>query len=551
MRLDQFIYKQKINKKVMAKFSCPHCSASFTRQFNRNRHLLGKHASVSVVLECSLCGLVFKKLADLKKHRKSHKPTTGFAIFRSALRGTCMIHRKIYSKKISSYEEVVQEDAEDISTLLKFELANKKNLKCSLIVNCEFIKYEADGSIQDVCEIRIRGNSQLLRTPSDITRFFKSTKDTITARISDFCENGSNWVLDEILYSDLEIGACASLNGSAGRLDVSFKKDLQNNAGDNESVMCFANAVAFHFVQDRSMKKIDHFIKTRLNIHGLKFPLDLEDIPKFERMNQRLELKINVISTEDGETFFPIYCNSELSSVDNTVNLLLYKVERAEEEAIDHYAYINNLAALVRKQYAGNNAYQRLVICENCLTPLFDAASLKNHQELCFRNKPSKIEMPEVNEKIWFKNFMKKFKVAFVGFYDFECILNPTETVCGRCERKKTVCAHKSHKINTHVPITCSYMIIDIAEKIVKKNTFTGEHCVKQFFNELLSIEDELQEELNTNIPMKFGETERRAFESSTHCHICEEKFVESDVVVRDHAHLTGEFMGAAHSGKL
>ena len=36
-------------------------------------------------------------------------------------------------------------------------------------------------------------------------------------------------------------------------------------------------------------------------------------------------------------------------------------------------------------------------------------------------------------------------------------------------------------------------------------------------------------------------------FQTATSCHICGNKYIESDVRVRDHCHVTGKYRGSAH----
>ena len=49
------------------------------------------------------------------------------------------------------------------------------------------------------------------------------------------------------------------------------------------------------------------------------------------------------------------------------------------------------------------------------------------------------------------------------------------------------------------------------------------------------------------NKPLIMTEDNEQEFEKATTCHICDKKYTEKDIRVRDHCHITGEFRGSAH----
>ena len=86
-------------------YACSLCSYIGTRAFNRDRHFEQKHAAKSPVYQCSICAQNFSSIQNLKAHRVSHKPTTGFQLLRTAFTRSCVIYRKIYDEKMSTYTE--------------------------------------------------------------------------------------------------------------------------------------------------------------------------------------------------------------------------------------------------------------------------------------------------------------------------------------------------------------------------------------------------------------------------------------------------------------
>ena len=51
----------------------------------------------------------------------------------------------------------------------------------------------------------------------------------------------------------------------------------------------------------------------------------------------------------------------------------------------------------------------------------------------------------------------------------------------------------------------------------------------------------------NFNKPLKMTKKDEKAFTKAKRCHICEKKYTEDDVPVRDHCHITGKYRGSAH----
>ena len=89
-----------------------------------------------------------------------------------------------------------------------------------------------------------------------------------------------------------------------------------------------------------------------------------------------------------------------------------------EGEDEQHYVLINNLSRLVGMQTNKHNG--KTHICINCFNKFSLEKSFKEHMEVCLSNDSVKIEMPKKGSTIEFKNYVKKLKVPFVIYADFE-----------------------------------------------------------------------------------------------------------------------------------
>ena len=53
--------------------------------------------------------------------------------------------------------------------------------------------------------------------------------------------------------------------------------------------------------------------------------------------------------------------------------------------------------------------------------------------------------------------------------------------------------------------------------------------------------------EKHFNKPLTMTEKDEEAFKRAQECHICEKKYTDKDIRVRDHCHITGKYIGSAH----
>ena len=338
----------------MAIFECDVCTAQFSRLSNKNRHMERAHNHVEPVYECSLCSMYYTSYQKLLNHRRLHKPSTGFKFLRSAFKRQCVIHRKVYEKRIDSFEEAFSNDRDDLFTQLNYERARRTNVKVSLIYNVEFVKLNGGQQLEEIYEIRLRTPSWTIRSVTDVQDFLKEAQTYIGGRIEDFVSRGSGWVLDEVLYADLEMGACYALTGGCNKLAIKFRKELHKitpcKPRKNEQD-CFFQSIAYHFIKKNSKGKLRHFIKKHINVN-ISMPVCVDDIPKFEKMNAHLNLKINVLASEGArgkERIFPIY-TSRSKSTENIINLVLWKTKMGGK-LMSHFSYIEDLTKFLRKNY--------------------------------------------------------------------------------------------------------------------------------------------------------------------------------------------------------
>lgn len=396
--------------------------------------------------------------------------------------------------------------------------------------------------------------------------FSENVKDKLLAKLEDFQLRDSGWALFEIIHLKVNINKYSPLlYGISTFIEVpQFVKkthavlNIQNN-----DEYCFLWSVVAHLRPapiDKNQRRVTSYphFSTILKHEGIRFPIALKDISKFESMNS---LAINVF-TFDRKNIVPIYLSNQNFSP--RINLLMIETNDSRETVssaessdddddddneeeisnyhrknkIFHFCLIKDLSKLVNKQL-GNKTHKKY-LCERCLNHFKTENNLNKHLVDCRNSNKTRITLPSEEKKILkFKNFSYKETVPFVIYADLESILAKHE------DNEKTETMEKYQK---HIPFSIAYYLkCSYDDSLSKFNSYTGEDCISWFLKELYEIALSVNKILSSNTPIKMTDFQKEEFNSATTCHICSKPFLATQKKVRDHDHLTGNFRGAAH----
>ena len=79
--------------------------------------------------------------------------------------------------------------------------------------------------------------------------------------------------------------------------------------------------------------------------------------------------------------------------------------------------------------------------------------------------------------------------------------------------------------------------------------TYRGEKAVYKFMEAMLEevkyCKKVMKKEFNK--PLKMTKEDEEKFQKAEECHICDKKYTDKDIQVRDHCHITGKYRGSAH----
>ncbi|CAD6203406.1 GSCOCG00012660001-RA-CDS, partial [Cotesia congregata] len=196
--------------------------------------------------------------------------------------------------------------------------------------------------------------------------------------------------------------------------DKSAVLNIQNN-----DMYCFLWCVkaALFPTSNRHPERVSSYpdLDNKFNIKGIKFPMKLHDIPKFEKLNN---LRINVY---ENSVVVPLHLSNNLSDR-KTIHLLMVESGRYFQ-TIFHFALIRNLSRLIKSQIS--KGHSKLWFCDRCLCHFKYERSLKKHLDDCIKFNNVRMRLPEKDEDkiLSFKNYKYKDPVPFIIYADFECIL--------------------------------------------------------------------------------------------------------------------------------
>ncbi|RWS23109.1 hypothetical protein B4U80_04804, partial [Leptotrombidium deliense] len=194
-----------------------------------------------------------------------------------------------------------------------------------------------------------------------------------------------------------------------------------------------------------------------------------------------------------------------------------------------------------------SNHNGEVFICRNCLSYSTQSKTLmERHKERCNNNKSSIINFP--NEKtLYFKNHIRKLKMPYVIYADFESFLMQLDS-CSPSNEKSFTQKYQLHKASSYcVFIKSLYDNIKNPLRI-----FRRQEIEKHFCEYLTEISKEIYMQMKIEKKIIITEEQEKQFKKSKFCWMCDQKFEfdyghKQDDRVRDHDHYTGLYRGPAH----
>ena len=253
-------------------------------------------------------------------------------------------------------------------------------------LNCEITRQELFSQRGEVLETHFGINPIENLESTDESAEYGVMIHGIEETIQNFNRRGSNWRFQRVLSLDAHFTDYLPLRGSSFielPKAIKDKKAVINMKNDDRKCFKWCVTRALNPV-DKNAERITRLLREQSQIlrwGGMKFPVKLRDIDKFEKLNPRIA--INVFGHE--EKIYPLRISG--LKRENTVNLLLiHDGERS------HYCLTRDMSRLLRSQVT--NHEESVVFCLRCRSHFQSEESLTNHEIYCSDNEELRIEMP-------------------------------------------------------------------------------------------------------------------------------------------------------------
>jgi hypothetical protein len=554
-------------------FVCPEptCQKSFTRQYNLNKHFQRTHIHAELIEKCQLCGQLFENCEKLQKHyRISHRPSRKFFIKESAFRKAFVTYRYNFPEDQIYFAHAQASIKNIIKQQILLEAAKKTVCKVSLIFIAQMSMIDHAGEKLTTASIPFRSPAFFANAAASasITKNIISSFNHQASSLDDFMQSGSNWQFERGLVFDIEIGGLNRI--TAGSDDAQTSTSTKNDVGEriscdkfknkkflynpsNQDEKCFLYCIAYFLYKTKLTKvmTLEKYVKT-FNTKNLTFPISIEDIKRFLKLNQHLNLKINILYRNVDGDIFPYEYG--LGNGKKIVTLLMVQ-KRILKNGANHFLLVENPNKYLRHVYgepgvSRSQTYQKAFFCLNCFSRFNSERTLSEHERLCCLNKPRLEIVPEknVDDTIRFKNTERQHPLEYVAFLDFESALPKKENFCVVCKTLKCKCDTSfTEIISDQEAIGYSFLVLGPDEKIIHERSFMGNNAATDFVQHLLNEENKwVKCLLGESKDIVMTDIDVKTFSKATKCYICTKEFLETVVKVRDHSHVTGDFLGAA-----
>ena len=171
---------------------------------------------------------------------------------------------------------------------------------------------------------------------------------------------------------------------------------------------------------------------------------------------------------------------------------------------------------------------------------------LINHKENCITiNGAQAIKMSKADDMVHFKNYHKQLPVPFVVYADLEAITKKVQACRPNNDKSYTECYQSHEDCGYGYKVVCCY-----DDKFTKPvQIYRGKNAIKNVMEEML---EEIKwcnkmKKKHFNKDMIMTKSDERNFKKADKCHICDKKYTDEDIRVKDHCHIPVKYRGSAH----
>ena len=427
----------------------------------------------------------------------------------------------------------------EIRGTIENELVERKAMKFYLTVILELERISTEGG-EVTSALYLHSLPSVVLESSDLEEQFQTASDRLKDLLDVFQGEGSGFSLKSILECTVNV---ASYDVIGGSLFIELPVYIKNKKAtvkikntDEFFVQSFLYILSY--VRKPPVTKEPnqpyHYKKDlqNFNVDGLKFPLPVKQIPKFE--NQNGDFSVNVYSVdlekeksrENQVNLYPVYTSPHRNRKHH-VNLQLIKSEQKS-----HYVVIKSLSRLLYGRTAENN---KAFVCKFCLYAFKQEHSPIAHEVACSEHPSQKVVYPTLRENILrFENFGNSSETPFCIYADFESLLVPNDY---------------GKKLNKHEPSGVAVLTVSAFPEYNTERIFvySGPGTMDRFFEHLGKKRQRINSILSVNVsmtPLTF--VEQKEYADAKTCKNCGTEFDDGMFLkVNHHLHTTGQYLFA------
>src|SRR5437867_730548 len=357
---------------------------------------LGHNLFVHSPDKCNACIIKEgKSNVFFPRSQRSQRSVNNTFISREILAGNDAIDPIVY------YRSVAGDIASIVGQGLEVHVSTRWILRTTVI-----FERMVDDILQET-RFNFQSDAQILLRPDQIGDQVESAISRLLALILEMSERESDFVFKTVFSTTIELARYNPAGGSMYMktpVILEKKKALINVQNNDDRCFLYAVASAIHPQRDTLIhpERTYHYkdIIKNFKIKGLKFPLDPQEISKFESLNP--DIAVNVLHyDDDSNNILPLVHTTHLQRK-HQVNLLLLSEEC---ESVDgdlnivevadlrkyHYTWIKHPSRLFYSltQYEG-----KVHVCMNCLHRFKREDLLVKHRPNCIKHSPAHITFP-------------------------------------------------------------------------------------------------------------------------------------------------------------
>lgn len=505
-------------------------------------------------LECKGCKLPrrpdeFENIVCVKCRtcmKKAHNKRGG------ALGGAANTVPLTYKNKLDLLMTLKEVESE-VEEILRDEIEEKNGLKWQMKTTVEFMKITPTGE-ETITQAVFQSDMQSILKGDDTDEQVDLAYQDIHEKMANYTKEGSGWTLSRVLSAELKYLEYQPIAGSSYvplPPCLAKRRGIVNPQNENDS-KCLVWATLIGLKGDtinHNPRRIAHYTQYEdiVNVKDIDFPTPITQMKKFENQN---EFSVNLFAfesdTENGKPeVFPVYITKK-HGCDQHINLL---VIRSGDKC--HYTYIKSLSRLLNEQ---KRDLRKKFYCDYCLHGFLSHSGMEEHKPLCSRKGPQKTKFPEPGKcTLTFTDFHKALPCPFIIYCDTESILEPIDDEPEPSTTKTFQQANPSmsstRAFQAHRPCAYAFKTVCTADPSLSRpvEVYRGPDVIP---NMIEALQDELAyiKSITDYIePIRMTAQDWHTHLSATHCHICSKPFDDA-FRVKNHHHITGEYLGPAHN---